>query len=209
MNLKRLLVAPALALAVFALGACVTINVYFPAAAAQQAADRIIEDVWGSQASKQRTPATNDEQGMLHWQPRMKRVMYAALSSALDFIVAPAYAQADLNISTPAIRQLTQSMEARHAQLKQYYDSGAIGLTRDGLIEVRDQNAIPLAERNRVRKLVAEENADRANLYREIAVANQHPEWEADIRATFAERWISKAAAGWYYQDANGNWKQK
>jgi len=139
----------------------------------------------------------------------MKRVMYAALSSALDFIVAPAYAQADLNISTPAIRQLTQSMEARHAQLKQYYDSGAIGLTRDGLIEVRDQNAIPLAERNRVRKLVAEENADRANLYREIAVANQHPEWEADIRATFAERWISKAAAGWYYQDANGNWKQK
>ncbi|MFO7305503.1 MAG: YdbL family protein [Gammaproteobacteria bacterium] len=192
-----------------ALSSCVTINVYFPAAAAQQAADRIIEDVWGSQASKQRTPATNDEQGMLHWQPRMKRVMYAALSSALDFIVAPAYAQADLNISTPAIRQLTQSMEARHAQLKQYYDSGAIGLTRDGLIEVRDQNAIPLAERNRVRKLVAEENADRANLYREIAVANQHPEWEADIRATFAERWISKAAAGWYYQDANGNWKQK
>jgi hypothetical protein len=28
------------------LGACVTINIYFPAAAAEQAADRIIEEVW-------------------------------------------------------------------------------------------------------------------------------------------------------------------
>jgi len=29
------------------LGACVTINVYFPAAAAAKAADRIIDEVWG------------------------------------------------------------------------------------------------------------------------------------------------------------------
>jgi uncharacterized protein YdbL (DUF1318 family) len=57
--------------------------------------------------------------------------------------------------------------------------------------------------------LVAEENADRANLYREIATGNNHPEWEADIRTTFAERWISRASAGWYYQDASGAWKQK
>ena len=100
-------------------------------------------------------------------------------------------------------------MEARHAQLKKYYDAGAIGLTRDGLVEVRDQNLVPLPERNAVRKLVAEENADRANLYREIATANGHPEWEADIRTTFAERWASKAAAGWYFQDAGGAWKKK
>ena len=30
----------------FLLSACVTINIYFPAAAAQKAADRIIDDVW-------------------------------------------------------------------------------------------------------------------------------------------------------------------
>ena len=55
---------------------------------------------------------------------------------------------------------------------------------------------MPLPERNAARKLVADENADRANLYREIAAANGHPEWEADIRTTFAERWVSKAARG-------------
>ncbi|WP_179212042.1 hypothetical protein [Methylobacillus rhizosphaerae] len=36
--------APALLLV--ALPACVTINIYFPAAAAEKAADRIIDDVW-------------------------------------------------------------------------------------------------------------------------------------------------------------------
>jgi uncharacterized protein YdbL (DUF1318 family) len=191
------------------LSACVTINVYFPAAAAEKAADRIIEDVWGPQASRKPKSDEATEQGTLEFRPRAKRVMYAAVGAILDTLISPAHAQADLNVSTPAIRQLTQSMEARHGQLKKYYDSGAIGFTQDGLIEVRDQNLIPLPERNAARKLVAEENADRASLYREIATANNHPEWEVDIRKTFAERWISKAAAGWYYQDAKGNWQRK
>lgn len=41
--------APLLAAALLAplvLGACVTINIYFPAAAAEKAADRIIEEVY-------------------------------------------------------------------------------------------------------------------------------------------------------------------
>lgn len=37
--------ALAVALAV-AVGGCVTINIYFPAAAAEKAADRIIDEVW-------------------------------------------------------------------------------------------------------------------------------------------------------------------
>jgi uncharacterized protein YdbL (DUF1318 family) len=198
------------------LSACVTINVYFPAAAAEKAADRIIEDVWGEDKTDKpgdkRSSVTTPEEALeqrARSLPRVPAVLLAAAGAALDFLVPPANAQADLNISTPAIRQLTQSMEARHAQLKKYYDAGAIGLMRDGLIGVRDQNLIPLPERNAARKLVSDENADRSNLYREIATANGHPEWEPDIRSTFAERWVSKAAGGWYYQDANGAWKAK
>lgn len=191
-----------------ALSACVTINVYFPAAAAEKAADRIIEDVWGTGEQPGSATKGDDKQSSLTVSP-MRRVLLAGAGSMLDFLVSPAHAQADLNIATPAVRQLTQSMEARHAQLRKYYDSGAVGLTRDGLVEVRDQNLVPLPERNAVRKLVADENADRANLYREIANANGHPEWETDIRSTFAERWAGNASAGWYYQDAAGAWKQK
>lgn len=190
------------------LTACVTINVYFPAAAAEKAADKIIEDVWGSGAQPGTSPSKPSDKRSAVFELE-RRVLLAAAGSVLDFLVPPANAQADLNIATPAVRQLTQSMEARHGQLKKYYDSGAVGLTRDGLVEVRDQNLIPLPERNGARKLVADENADRANLYREIASANGHPEWESDIRATFAERWIGKASSGWYYQDSGGAWKQK
>lgn len=193
-----------LAVVCLLLSACVTINVYFPAAAAEKAADKIINDVWGNDSSTQKSDKRTH---LLGDEPQ--RVLLAAAGAVLALIVPTANAQADLNIATPVVKQLTQSMEARHAQLKKYYDSGAIGLNRDGLVEVRDQNLIPLPERNSARKLVADENADRANLYREIANANGHPEWETDIRKTFAERWTERAAGGWYVQDANGAWKQK
>lgn len=42
--MKKALIA--LPFAAFALSACVTINIYFPAAAAEKAADKIIEEVW-------------------------------------------------------------------------------------------------------------------------------------------------------------------
>lgn len=195
-------------LSLLLLTACVTINVYFPAAAAEQAADRIIDNVWGPDAKKTPEQGTTPGPQSSTRSPSAK-VLLAMIGQTLNFVVPVAAAQnADLNISTPAIRQLTASMEARHAQLKPHYDSGAVGLTSSGTVDVRDQNAVPLADRNTVRKLVADENADRANLYREIATANGHPEWEADIRKTFAQRWIDKASAGWYYQDASG-WKRK
>lgn len=51
--------APALML--MALPACVTINIYFPAAAAEKAADRIIDDVW--QLKEKTAPAGQAEEG--------------------------------------------------------------------------------------------------------------------------------------------------
>jgi len=38
-----------IAFAGLALSACVTINIYFPAAAAEKAADKIIDEVWQTQ----------------------------------------------------------------------------------------------------------------------------------------------------------------
>lgn len=44
------------ALLAMALGACVTINIYFPAAAAEKAADRIIEEVYQLRKDVPATP---------------------------------------------------------------------------------------------------------------------------------------------------------
>ncbi len=127
----------------------------------------------------------------------------------LSFAFNTALAAADLEINTPAIASLKASMQQRHGQLVEYYNNGAVGLTRDGLIAVRDANAVPLAERQSVNAKVAAENADRQALYQEIAKANAHPEWENDVRKTFAQRWVEKAAPGWWYQGSGGSWSKK
>lgn len=120
-----------------------------------------------------------------------------------------AVAQVNLEINTPAITRIRAAMQQRHAELLPLYNSGAIGLTRDGLVALRDAGAVPLAARARANALVAEENNDRNALYREIARANGHPEWEGDIRNTFANRWVQRAQPGWYYQTPAGSWARK
>ncbi len=186
--------------------ACVTINVYFPAAAAEKAADRIIDDVWRAPAPS--APAPGIQTTPLP-QSSLPVQLFVAL---LNFVVSPAQAaegqQPNIDISSPEVQRVKASMEARHATLKPHYDSGAVGLTGDGLVDLRDANAVPLAQRNVVKSLVAQENADRKALYREIAIANGQPQWEGQIQSVFAQRWVAKAQSGWYYQDSGG-WKKK
>ncbi len=43
--------------------ACVTINIYFPAAAAEKAADRIIDEVWQLREGAAAAPAPGPAQG--------------------------------------------------------------------------------------------------------------------------------------------------
>jgi uncharacterized protein len=192
-------------LASFLVAACVTINVYFPAAAADKAADQTIDKIMkGGEASSPQgylVPNVGDEHG----------VVLLALDRLLSVAVPVANAQGaeSLDVSSPAITQITNSMSARFGQLEKFFASGAVGLTVNGNVEVRDLNAVALPDRATVKRLVTEDNADRAQLYSEMAKANNHPEWEADIRKSFARRWVAKAKAGWYYQGDDGSWKQK
>lgn len=117
-------------------------------------------------------------------------------------------AAANLEINTPAINALKSSMQTRHNQLAPHFNSGAVGLTSNGKVAIRDAKALPLKDRQGINALVAAENTDRGKLYKEIAVANGHPEWEGGIRDSFAGRWIDKAQGGWFYQKA-GAWVKK
>ena len=185
------------------LSACVTINVYFPAAAAEKAADRIIEEVWGKETEKEQSGHSGETSQIA------ERQSLLLVRGLLEIILPSAQAQqADLDISSPSINAIKNRMQSRHEQLKPFYDSGAIGLTPDGLVTVRDPKAVSLADRQRLNSLVADENRDRNALYAEIARANGHPEWEQGIRDTFARRWVENARSGWWYQTSSG-WKQK
>jgi len=127
----------------------------------------------------------------------------------LAAISGPTLAQADLRVDTPAIQAIRASLRTYFRQLRPYFDSGAVGPTWEGNLATRDANLIPLAERQTVIRMVEADNEDRAALYREIARANGHPEWEGEIRSTFAQRWIERARPGWWYQTKAGAWVQK
>jgi uncharacterized protein YdbL (DUF1318 family) len=136
-------------------------------------------------------------------------IMRCAWLAVLVLLTGNVFAQANLEVNTPAIAALQSSMQKRHGELAPFFGNGAVGLTRDGFIALRDANAVSLAQRQQVNGLVTAENQDRGSLYREIARANGKPEWENDIRATFAQRWIDKAQGGWYYQNNVGAWTRK
>jgi len=191
-------------LAALSLTACVTINIYFPAAAAEKAADEIIKDIQDA-VPGQNLPKPKPKAELENWQVASLQAIDKAISMLINSAQA---AEADLSIDSPEIRQLTASMEDRFASLRSFYASGAIGIKSDGMLAVKDPAAVALQDRNQVTKLVAAENKDRQALYQAIANANGHPEWASQIKATFAARWVSNAQAGWWYQ-SSGTWKQK
>lgn len=200
--MRKLAVSVTVVLAVFIV-ACVTINVYFPEAAAVEAADRIIDKVRGE--------SNDDKTSSL--QPRHRNgtpVLVAIANGIGSFLISDANAQSNVDFDKPSPEKLAleNSLAARFPSLRPYFDSGAIGLTDSGLIEFHDRNLIPLKDRNNVVQLVSAQNNDWNALYAEIARLNGHPEWQDSIRRTFAERWIAKADRGWYYRE-NGVWKQK
>lgn len=189
------------------LAACVTINVYFPAAAAEKAAEKFVGDVLGE------TPKDSSLFGPLQQGPldAPHNPLLLAAMGLLDAIVPSAHAQQpSIDINTPQINAIKSRMAQRQSSsLNAWFDAGAIGFGNDGFIDILDRAKVPLSERRNLESVVADENRDRAAVYREIAVANGHPEWEKDIQQTFAKEWADKARPGWNYQDASGNWKQK
>src|SRR5690349_12679084 len=110
--------------------ACVTINVYFPAAAAEKAAGELIEQVIGPDAAP---PPPSERKGA---------------SNTLDLRrlfapVASATAQANLEIESPAVKAIQARMAERfRAALEPAFASGALGFTKDGQVAVRDASAL-------------------------------------------------------------------
>ena len=212
----------ALLLPVVLMASCVTINVYFPAAEAQKAAEEFVEDVIGEApaASGGSASVERDETGRfvaatLLGRDAVPALVFSHTETRFDlvgFFISSAQAQqnVDIRIRTPAIQAIQSRMAERfQGTLAPLFDAGALGFGNDGLVVLRDPAKVPLAQRTAANQAVAEENRDRNAVYREIAVANGHPEWETQIRQTFAKEWVAQARAGWWYQDSAGAWKQK
>jgi hypothetical protein len=210
--MRRLLGMPIVA--ALALTACVTINVYFPAAEAKEAAKEFVDKVIGDDLqtpAEAPKPATDADKSGGMAQIDTRETQGLRFDPLMLLGISPAYAQSapDINIKTPAIQAIQARMKSRFdASLRKQFDAGALGFGSNGEISVRDASKIGLSDRVAVNQAVADQNRDAKAVYREIAVANNHPEWEAQIRTVFAKQWSDSAKSGWWYQDAGG-WKQK
>jgi uncharacterized protein YdbL (DUF1318 family) len=187
-------------LTVFLASACVTVNIYFPAAAVERAADQIVKETWGGPSEPAKTAP----------EPRSFNLRALTRIASLSLVSAAQAQEADINVSNPAIRALKDSIKQRSGAIKPYMDRGNTGIAQDGMLVVRNTDGIDLKARAEVNQLVDAENRDRETLYAEIAKANGIPASNIPkIKSIFAKSWTDQAQPGWWIQDAQGNWKKK
>ena len=117
----------------------------------------------------------------------------------------------NLNVNTPAVRTLKETMDARAATLVKFKDAGQVGEGRDGLLAIRTMDGLGLGDKKSLEDLIAAENADRRALYKEILTANGLTEADAGrVMAQAARARYAAAAPSHYVQNMqNGGWVLK
>ncbi len=201
MRLKALKLASIILSFLFLLS-CLTINIYFPEAEVQKTADEIVKEIRKSEEEKKEEKKNVSNTG------GAERIL-ADQGSSFS-LVSTAYAQEEVEVSTPKIRALKQSLKERFPKLRPFFDKGNIGETNDGSVQVRNEEGLNLKEKALLRNLVNDENDDRRNLYSEVGKAlDVDPSQINRVSKIFAERWIKEAKAGWWIQKEDGSWIKK
>ncbi len=180
---------------------CLTINIYFPEAEVQKAAEEIVDEIRKEAEDKDKKDKKT----------QTFEVDQAMSSGGGSFSLASSlYAQEATEVSTPKIRALQQSMKDRFPKLKPFFEKGIVGEGNDGFVKIRDESVLNLKDKAMLRNLERDENNDRKNMYAEVArameiEASQIPK----IQKIFAALWIKKAESGWWIQNENGGWTKK
>ena len=206
------------AMACFLLAACavITVNVYFPEKAAKEAyksLDEMLLKSGDSSPSGQKTPAAvpiEPQSRLLDVLPTFSLVTaaYAADSEADALAV-------ELS-SMPEVLKAYEEMSQRLPRLNALFASGAVGLTNQGLVSVREKTKVTAQDES----LVAAENQDRKTVVMAMAKAilklNKQKESKAALdqvlgkaATTFADTKREAAQTGWWVQLQNGRWVQK
>lgn len=95
-----------------------------------------------------------------------------------------------------SVEEVAQRMQQRHsAGLKDALNNQYIAVTTSGWLNPHPSNMAHLSpvERAQVKKMIEEENKDRRALYKTLACLYERPEWEKQIRSSFAEEWLKAA----------------
>jgi hypothetical protein len=201
------------------LAACaiITVNVYFPEKAAKEAYksldDMLLKkspDAEKQPAEEQQAPETKPQSRLFDEFPTFSFISVAhAVENDADALA--------IELSgMPEVLKAYDEMNQRLPRLNTLFASGAVGLTNQGLITVRDKAKITPPDEG----LVAAENQSRKTVISSMAKAilklNKQQETKAALdqilgkaAATYAETKRDAAKPGWWIQLQNGRWLQK
>ncbi len=183
-------------LSLLSIFACVTVNIYFPAAQVEKAAEDIVEDVYGTDSKDDQSSLKSFLALITPTQAHAKSVTESDIES--------------LNKSNSAIRGLKKAIANDHQQLLPYYNSGNIGINNQGYLEIINKTGLNIKDTAKLRRIISQDNETREKLYTEVAASMNIPGSEIiKIKNIFADVWQKRAPAGWFIQDASGNWKKK
>jgi hypothetical protein len=204
------------------LAACaiITVNVYFPEKAVKEAYKSLDEILLKNEGEK--VPDNGKQPGPEPNvpQPGPQTRLHGML---LDFSFIPAAHAAenadDLAIelgSMPEVAAAYAEIRQRRPAVHALFNSGAVGLTAQGLVTVRDkakvttQDEAMIAAENQSRKIVVSSMAKAIlKLTGQEATKAALDQTMAKAAATYADTRREAAKPGWWMQLQNGKWVQK
>jgi uncharacterized protein YdbL (DUF1318 family) len=182
--------------------AVITVNIYFPEKAVQEAYKNLEKELMDSGKKK---PEAKPE----------SRLRFEFVTSAYAQEPGLADKIAEIVRKMPDVVDAYKEMGARIPDIDRLRDSGTVGEGNKGLLVVREGRLSPSDK-----KLVDMENANRQTVMKGMARAiiriNRVPETEANMAQVmpqaveqFASIRRDSAKKGWWVQDLAGNWAKK
>ncbi len=203
--------------------AIITVNVYFPEKAVKEAYKSLDDMLLKKSGEK---GATEEKQPPAEEQKAPETKPQSRLFDELPSLSLVSVAHADdsnyadnlaIELSgNDAVLKAYDEMRQRLPKLTALYETGAVGLTSQGLVLVRDKTKVTPQDE----ALVKAENASRKtvvlNMAKAILKLNKQKESKAAMdqvmgkaAATYADTKREEAKPGWWIQLPNGRWVQK
>ena len=185
----------AIGLFVFLLTACVTINIYFPAAEVQKTAEEIVSDVRGADAKNldRSAPENKDSE--------------AGPVSFMRLGISKAYAARELDVSNATIRTLKGRIKQNYPRLRKWLAKGVLGEGYNGYVVMRQAGSLNLKAKVEAKRVMQEENSNRKALYAAVASAlNIQSSQVSRVGRIFAQQWQRAVPPGTWIETAPGKW---
>ena len=212
---------PWLFLIAFFVPACVTVIVNFPAEEIEESAEDIIDEVRPEDVEAIPPSDDDEKDGARERQQSalLKLRRQSARPVAAGFVgwrlptlllgAPEPTKESDKVKNDPVVRSIRKQLGKRFPRLLYFYNKSVVGENQEGFVEALPAE-LSLKEKKVLAKLIAAENKDRKNLYKQVArIEKVDPSQIGKIQKIYARRWIKKARKGWWVQNEKKKWVRK